>query len=683
MKLIKSNDIKNDSYKLHIVYRNEKSFLVRSPKHGGYDFTTIVSKFVGATVVKSDKANLMAVPLDQIESFIRYFGGTNETIYIDIVLSNHLERLDRSRMDTMRGFLDHEYTMNFINGTLRDFQKKGVAFLRLKKNVILADDMGLGKTIEAIEFVLREKTEGLMISALIVVPASLKIQWKREIERFSPVDNPLTIQIIDGNPTSREAQWLSHTDIVIVNYETLCNDIEYGFVKKGIFSHIIVDEASYIKNPSTKRSKSVRAVGKICSSRLALTGTPLENHVDELWSIGNFVDPVLFGTRSAFKKRYNLLLKKKVKPDEEHQRERQLNDLRTTLRNVMIRRRKADVLTELPPVTVTRHDVQLHPVAQQMHDTLAASLRELVERYHQLSSGERNQQMNEIMFSLSTQILAKLTYMRELCLMPELIIPDQVVPNVKLIRLLEILEDMDADDKVVIFTEFRRVAEMLHSNIPNSTIVHGGIEQTDRQAIIENFKTDPNIRVMITTRVMEFGVNLQFANYIVNYDLHYNPAKMAQRIDRLHRMGQQRNVMVINLIANNTIEEVIETILVRKYNLFCAVIEGRFIPSNFTDRGAMDEIATAVVGRARTTARSRRMATVERRSSNGHRLSQQFEDIVRGFDPRFIKTLRIEAQQCGEDEWFHELTEAAREWNIQPRDFLGEEEVQYLEGVYS
>ena len=663
MKLIKSNDIKNDSHRLHVIYRNESSFLVRSPKRGGYDFTTIVSKFVGATVVKSDKANLLAIPIDQIESFIRYFGGTNETLYIDIALSNHLERLDGARIDAMRGFLDHECSMNFINGTLMGFQKKGVAFLRLKKNVVLADDMGLGKTIEAIEFILREKADGSLISALVVVPASLKIQWKREIERFSPVDNPLTIHIIDGTPSSREAQWLSRADMVIVNYETLCNDIEYGFVKKGIFSHILVDEASYIKNPSTKRSKSVRAVGKTCTSRVAMTGTPLENHVEELWSIGNFVDPTLFGTRSAFKKRYNLLLKKKVKPDEEHQRERQLTDLRTTLRNVMIRRRKADVLTELPPVTVIRHDVQLHPAAQQMHDTLAASLRELVERYHQLSSGERNQQMNEIMFSLSTQILAKLTYMRELCLMPELIIPDQVIPNVKLIRLLEILDDMNADDKVVIFTEFRRVAEMLHSNIPNSTIVHGGIEQTDRAAIIESFKTDPDIRVMITTRVMEFGVNLQFANYIVNYDLHYNPAKMAQRIDRLHRMGQQRNVTVINLVANNTVEEVIEAILVRKYNLFCAVVEGRFIPSNFTDRGAMDEIATAVVGRARNTARSRRMATVERRPMNGNVLSGRFEEMVRGFDPRFVKTLRVEARQCGEEEWFHELTEAAREWN--------------------
>lgn len=684
MKLIKSNDVNDTTGRLHIFYRNESSFLVQSPIRGGLNLTTIAPKFVGATMVDSKKAHLMAVPSDQIESFIRYFSGTNETILVDIATSNHLERMNDDRVNVMRNFLRAEYTKNFIRGSLMDFQKKGVAFLRYKKNTILADDMGLGKTIQTIEFLLRERSDSLLTCALIVVPASLKIQWKREIEAFSPTDQRLSIQIIDGHPTIRETQWLLPVDIVIVNYETLCNDIEYGFVKQGKFSHIIVDEASYIKNPSTKRAKCVRAVGKTCESRLALTGTPLENHVEELWSIGNFVDPDVFGSRSSFKKRYDLLIKRKIKPEEERQRQRQLNDLRSMLRNVMVRRRKVDVLDQLPAITITRHDVQLHPVAQRVHDTLAASLRELTERYSQLSRQERTQQISEIMFALSHQILAKLTYMREVCLMPELIIQDESVPNVKLARLLEILDDMNGDDKVVIFTEYRRVAEMLQSNIPNSVIVHGGIEQADRQAIVDRFKTDPSINVMVTTSVFQFGVNLQFANYVVNYDLHYNPAKMAQRIDRLHRMGQQRNVTVINLVVNNSIEESIEAILIRKYNLFCAVVEGQFVASNFTDQGAITELATSVVRQARTRARATRNAAADVSRSTTVRenvLSHRFESIVNGFDPRFVRVLRSEAIHMGEDAWWHEMNMTAQEWNVSPADLLRDEETQYLESL--
>jgi SNF2 family DNA or RNA helicase len=659
-----------------------------------------VSKFTGATIVESEKSNLMAVPMEQLESFLRYFGGTHETIYIDIALSNQLERLHGDRVNEMQRFLSAECRINLINGTLMNFQRKGVAFIRFKKNVILADDMGLGKTIQSIEFLLREKQDDILTSGLIIVPASLKIQWKREIERFGP---SLSVQIIEGNPATRADQWNASVDIYIVNYETLCNDVEYGIVVPGRFSHVIVDEASYVKNSTTKRSKCVREIGHGCIAKVAMTGTPLENNIEELWSIGNFVDPELFGTKSAFKQRYNLLLKRKTKPDEQGQKIAQLKDLQKTLKQVMVRRRKSDVLTELPPVTVVRHDVQLSPVAQEMHDTLNAKLRELVQRYESLSRRERNQQQNEILFSLSHQILAKLTFMRELCLMPELIINDRTVPNVKLIRLLEILDEMNPDDKVVVFTEFRRVAEMLHANIPNSIIIHGGINKNDRSAIIDRFRDDPDIRVMVTTSVLQFGVNLQFANYIVNYDLHYNPAKMAQRIDRLHRIGQIRPVTVINLIANNTIEEAIESILIRKYNLFCAVVEGRFVEANFTNQRVMDDLIQAVLGdrsaqpsvpaQSRTSTRSRAPAQSRQQASpyifttrprrQQPRVNSRFTEVTHGLDPRFVAQLRRDMLADGEERWFADLDAQARDWNMSAHDVLGEWEVNFLEGMYS
>jgi len=489
-----------------------------------------------------------------------------------------------------------------IAGELYQYQNDGVIFMQINRNVILADDMGLGKTIETIEFLLREKRDGLFSKALIVVPASLKVQWKQEIERFA--GNRFSIVIVDGTKDKRSLQWQGNADIFISNYDSLVNDGEYGFLDTMTFSHMIVDEASFIKNYAAKRTVALKKIGKNVKCKMALTGTPLENDVDELWSIADFVNPKLFGSRDDFKNHYKYLKGNghskhwvsekgwphKVSPDD--YRKVKIKEIRDKLKLVMIRRRKSEVLTQLPPLVKMRETVDLDAPARALHDTMFVQMKDLIHEF--MSVVKRQGQSEEAaarMKQLMNMIRTKFVYLRELCLMPELIITDEPVVNVKLERLKEIVGDISEGNKIVVFTEFRRVALELNKKIPNSLIVHGQIDKMKRPAIIEEFKNSPDKNVLITTNVLTYGVNLQFANYIINYDLHFNPAKMSQRTDRLHRIGQTRGVTVMNIIANNSIEERVEQILVRKHDMFCEVIEGKSVDPNFLDKSLLFALA--------------------------------------------------------------------------------------------
>jgi SNF2 family DNA or RNA helicase len=483
-----------------------------------------------------------------------------------------------------------------IAGRLYRYQNDGVIFLQLTRKVILADDMGLGKTIESIEFFLREKRDGKFTKALIVVPASLKRQWKDEIERFA--GDRFTITIIDGSAAKRKAQWSSSGDIIIVNYDVLPNDLGYGYLDGIEFSHIVLDEASYIKNYAAKRTIAIKKISKDIKSRLALTGTPLENDLDELWSIADFVNPKLFGSRDSFKEEYKILhnghskrkwyydgVFKRYTVDE--YRQLKVDRLRSHLQRVMIRRRKSEVLDQLPPLIKMRETVELDAPARVVHDEMYEQMQNLLhELVPLLKRAKANDESLRARINyLTNQIRARFVYLRELCLMPELIVHDEPVRNTKLERLVEILDEISTGNKIVIFTEFRRVALMLQGCIPGSFVVHGQIDKMKRPDILNEFKNSPDRNVLISTSVLTYGVNLQFANYIVNYDMHFNPAKMAQRVDRLHRIGQARSVTVLNLVTANSIEEKVESILARKHELFCSVIEGKQVDANFADSG--------------------------------------------------------------------------------------------------
>lgn len=688
MKLIKNDFFNPNSRDMFLQYRNEQSFFVKTRK-GVHNFDHPITVIPGLHDFPTKAANVKILVLkrESLDQFLNYYRNINITINIDVATFGIIEAEQNERTAEIRRFMERENGFNLINGTLRGFQKKGVGFVRYKKRVILADDMGLGKTVQAIEFLLRERSDGVLTKALIVVPASIKTQWRQEIERFRN-DTSFTVQVIDGNVEQRADQWRSPAMIFIVNYETLTNDLEYGYVIPDDFSHIIVDEASYIKNYAAKRSKTVKKVGVNAVARVAMTGTPLENNIEELWSIGNFVDPDMFGSRNHFRQRFKVLLKRNPRPTEIHERDAELADLRAMLSKVMIRRRKADVLSELPPLTITEQSVQLDPVAQVQHDLLKAKLRDLLHRYQGLE-GRTDGEANQVAFALSKQILAKLTLMREICLMPELVIEDEHATNTKLNRLKEIIDEIADENKIIIFTEFRRVAEMLHREIPNSVIVHGGINKMVRPTIIDDFKNSPEKKVLISTSVLQFGVNLQFANYVINYDLHYNPAKMAQRIDRLYRMGQLRPVTVINLLTTNSIEENIEMILVRKYNLFCAVIEGRQVEANFTRTRFIDDIAAVldmheengrvILTTPTTTVIMPANQARELTISSPRRMSKFEPEYLGQFDAAFVRKIRLEARDAGEQEYWRQCNEEALEMNMNLRAWLGEMETQFLE----
>jgi len=444
-----------------------------------------------------------------------------------------------------------------LKTSLYPYQRKGALFAAQAGRSLIADDMGLGKTVQAIaatEILARVVN---MERVLIVSPTSLKHQWKQEIEKFTK----RSVDVVEGSGLKRANQYSADgTFYKITNYDVIHRDMEW--IRSWSPDLIILDEAQRIKNWQTRTAQSVKNLES--KYALVLTGTPLENRLEELHSIVEFVDRFHLGPRFRF-----LTDHQQVDEDGMVVGYRNLSGIARTLEPILIRRTKREVLKELPERVEKNFFVPMTKEQQRYHEENRETVARIVakwRRYGYLSDTDQRILMSALqnmrMSCNSTYLLDKKT--------------DYGVKADELLTVLgEIFEESQA--KVVVFSQWlgthKLISDRLESNKWDYILFHGGVPGRKRKDLISRFKRDPRCRVFLSTDAGGVGLNLQNAAAVINMDLPWNPAVLNQRIGRVHRLGQRRSVRVVNFIAQGTIEHGMLSLLSFKQALFAGVLE--------------------------------------------------------------------------------------------------------------
>lgn len=438
---------------------------------------------------------------------------------------------------------------------LMPHQRVALAFMLRRKLGINGSEMGTGKTFPAIVCAKYLKEQGLIRDCLVVCIASIKWNWAFEIKKCV---SGLSFQVIEGESMERAAQYMSKADVKIVNYELLRNDIE-PILHDRVFDCIIVDEIHRIRSHNTKQTKALYKLGKKAKYRYGLTGTPIHNKLDDLYSIMRFIHPKFFGEWFPFDRRYCVRGYFGNVTGYQH-----LNEVHEKIKTVMFRKLKSEVLQNLPPKVY--NDIFIDLTYRQRKFYRDTARRILDSQYEEVDNCVRQ-----------SNILANVTYLREICDSTELVDPS-LRESAKMDELKRIIPELiENGHKIVIFSQFEKMVQIIARELKfPSILLHGGIPVAGgaRDKLIHQFSTSKTHNLFIMTTAGGEGINLQAADYIILFDLPFNPQVIAQVEDRLHRKGQQSTVNVIKLIARETIEERVLEILQFKTDLFREVIDG-------------------------------------------------------------------------------------------------------------
>lgn len=461
---------------------------------------------------------------------------------IDFIIE---QRERKFRQQLINKYTD-ERLDQLLTVSLYPYQKEGIRFAFEKGRSIIADEMGLGKTIQAIGTAELLRREGLAEQIMIVCPTSLKYQWQREIERFtkdtdrSP-DHPLTL-VIEGNPLKRKEQYASDIPYKIVSYNCMTNDVKmWGSLQTEV---LIMDEVQRLKNWKTQISMAARKVRS--DYAVILSGTPLENKLEELYSVMEFADNYCLGPYWQF--RADCIVTDDGGKVIGYQN---LNKVGETARERLIRRTKKQVALQMPKRTDQNLFVPMTTEQMGMHEEYKEQVAKLVykwRRTHFLSETDRK------------KLLQFLSMMRMVC-DSTYILDQKSRYDTKVTETMSILQSVfdNGDEKVVIFSQWERMTRLIAYELDKMGIgyeyLHGGVPSAKRRDLIINFTDDPDSRVFLSTDAGSTGLNLQAGSIMINLDLPWNPAVLEQRIARIYRLGQERNVQVINLVAKDTIEE--------------------------------------------------------------------------------------------------------------------------------
>lgn len=428
-----------------------------------------------------------------------------------------------------------------VKATLRAYQLEGVRWLeRLRMmflNGILADDMGLGKTLQAI-VALTQYMKTKSCKALIVCPTSLLYNWKEEFSKFNP---KIKVTVVDGIPSNRKKliEQLEKFDVMVTSYTLLQKDIEHYKIHN--FSYVILDEAQHIKNRGTRNAKSVKMVQ--AEHRLILSGTPIENSLDELWSLFDFLMPGFLGSFDRFLEKYIRVSGKEQMKNLEY--------LRKKVSPFILRRMKVDVLDDLPPVSELVYHCQLSDVQQELYRSYAQSARDELVKLVQRDGFDRVQ----------IHVLATLTRLKQICCHPAIFAKEKAEPgdSAKYDMLLDLLQTLiEGKHKVVIFSQYTRMLQIMREDFETKGIRFAYLDGSskNRLEVVKQFNEDKDISVfLVSLKAGGTGLNLVGADTVIHYDMWWNPAVESQATDRVHRLGQKNSVSAYKLITLNTIEE--------------------------------------------------------------------------------------------------------------------------------
>lgn len=436
-----------------------------------------------------------------------------------------------------------------IQADLRPYQEVGFNWLRTldayQFGGILADDMGLGKTLQSITFI-QSKINEVKGKYLVVCPSSVLYNWEAEFLKFSKDIKPI---VISGTIKEREDQIkdIQNTEsgVWISSYPLLQRD---GVLYENIhFESVILDESQTVKNEASKTTKAVSRIN--ARNKFALSGTPIENNLDELWTIFSIVQPGMFKDKSSFKQLDNQVIAAKIKP-------------------FILRRLKGQVLDDLPEKTETTEYIELKPEQKRLYQTQLAMIQKEVEGYIDNEEFEKN----------SMKILAGLTRLRQICCDPQLVTNQYEGESAKLERLIEYLIEAKTNGKrIVLFSQFTKMLDIIRTELSKIDIdyhyLDGQTKKENRLELTERFNQGEKDLFLISLKAGGTGLNLTGGDTVILYDSWWNPAIEDQAADRVHRLGQKKSVQVLRLIARGTIEERISELQDKKRDLVDSVID--------------------------------------------------------------------------------------------------------------
>lgn len=459
-----------------------------------------------------------------------------------------------------------------LQAELRDYQTEGFMWMarlaHLGVGGCLADDMGLGKTLQALAVILYRAQGG---PTLVVAPTSVCMNWEQEANRFAPT---LNLHTLTGGNRAGTVESLGKFDLLITSYTLLQQEID--LLEQVNWQTVVLDEAQAIKNAATKRSKA--AMRLQARFRLITTGTPIENHLGELWNLFRFINPGFLGTYKQFNARFGI-------PIEKHHDRRARLKLKKLIRPFMLRRIKSQVLDELPPRTEITLRVEMKPREMQFYEAIRQQALENIE-------GNLEQSGRHL------QILAEIMRLRRACCNPRLIDPDSNIGSTKLQVFGEVVEELlGSRHKALVFSQFTGHLALIREYLDREGIVYKYLDGTtptrERQRQVESFQAGEGDLFLISLKAGGLGLNLTAADYVIHMDPWWNPAVEDQAADRAHRIGQKRPVTVYRLVTANTIEEKIVRLHQEKRDLANSLLEG----TDVSARISTEELLELIRGR--------------------------------------------------------------------------------------
>ncbi len=452
---------------------------------------------------------------------------------------------------------NHKLNLSLLKARLFPYQEKGIEFAVFREGAIIADEMGLGKTLQAIGAAVMKKEIFGFQKTLIICPASLKEQWKLEIEKFC--DEKAVVA--EGTPEQREEIYRNNSAyFVIINYETVLRDLHE--INRMDPDFVILDEAQRIKNYTTITAHSIKQIKRKHS--LVITGTPIENRLIDLYSILQFIDPYFLAPLWEFSYQHCYFDQNKTNKITGYYN---LQDLKQRLGDILIRREKRQVISELPSVTEMIVPVELHEDQMMYHMNYAKGVATLLRKKFMTPYDQQ-------------RLMLLLNNMRMVCDSTFLVDKETFIsPKLRELRIIlkENLNIPKSDSKIIIFSEWVTMLSLIGKMLREEGIgfvqLSGNVAVKNRGKLVRKFEDDPHCNVFLSSEAGGSGLNLQMADTVINFELPWNPAKKNQRIGRIDRLGQKsKKLTVINLVSKNSIETKIASGLTLKQNLFDNVL---------------------------------------------------------------------------------------------------------------
>ena len=520
------------------------------------------------------KNNIIKLPVNRslyLNELLKKFKTTKSTKNQEY--KKLIENLEKENLDEQINIPES------FNTILRDYQKLGFRWLKTLDNYkfggILADDMGLGKTIQILSIILayinedKEKRK----TSIVISPSSLALNWLKEASKFAP---SLKVKVISGtaNERSKIIQQLEKYDLVITSYDLLKRDREKYENKNYAFKYIIADEAQYLKNSTTQNAKAIKELKG--ETRFALTGTPIENSLAELWSIFDFIMPGYLFQYKKFKNSYETPIVKNEDKDA-------MAKLKMLIEPFVLRRTKKEVLTELPEKTITVLNNSMTEEQEKIYMSYLTKAKQEIADQIKVNGFEKSQIM----------ILAALTRLRQICCHPGLFIEDYKGESNKLNQCIEIIEDaISSGHKILLFSSYTSMFEIIQKELSERNIKYfkltGATKVSERIELVDEFKQNKDVKIfLISLKAGGTGLNLTGADMVIHYDPWWNQSAENQATDRAYRIGQKNNVQVYKLITSNSIEEKIYELQQKKSELIDNMLSTK---TSFISKFSQEEI---------------------------------------------------------------------------------------------